>query len=315
MQFKRVGQRLKIYRTQYDPTSLRSRASFVGSVRIDEDGIPADVLTQLDVAEVAEVEAKLASLRGTDAFQVAPVVASIEAATAAAPTIGQSGRNALATAAKALLAALGEAVREEPKAVADAPVPAPAPLDDDDVFVVPTVQKAAPAAPRPVDEVYSVLDDGRLLAKPVAAQTTEDDLPLPSARFRGMVAGRYPNIEIAGLVEDWHADLKSGAVRMPKGTQSAVDESFFFYVPAILRRRLRAMLPALTDREAFAREAEGLSWEHGLTVDGDQLWHYAVALEASNVTFVWMPKTDIIAEDLKAWLETPHKRIPDAVTE
>lgn len=298
MQFKTVGQRLKIYRTQYDATSLRSRAAFVGSVRIDEEGIPADVLGLLDAAEVAEVEAKLASLRGADAFQVAPVVASIEAAVVAAPTIGQSGRNALATAAKALLAALGEAVQEAPVA---APAVATAPV--------------APVAPAASDEVYVVLDDGRLLAKPVAAETDADDLPLPSERFRSMVADRYPNVEIAGLVEDWHADLKAGALRMPGGTQSAADESFFFHVPAILRRRLRSQLPALNDREEFDREAEGIAWEHNLTVDGDQLWHYAVALEAVNEAFVWQPQSGILAEDLKAWLDTPKKRLPDAVTE
>lgn len=204
---------------------------------------------------------------------------------------------------------------DEPKSAADAPAGVQYDLDEDDVFAIPTIQKTVPAAPAASDDVYSILSDGRLLAKPVAVQTTEDNLPLPSARFRSMVSDRYPNVDVSGLVDDWHADLKSAAARMPKPIQSAADESFFFHVPAIIRRRLRAELPALNDRDAFDREAEGIAWEHSLSVDGNKLWHYAVALESVSVEFIWQPRSGIFAEDLKAWLETPYKRMNDAVAE
>lgn len=307
---------VKVYRAG---SARRAGGSpFIGSFPVGE-AVPdeiAEKLTQSDAAKVQEKSDEAAA-------ELAPAVldevkSGLVFLSRHAASLSEDQRKAVQFAFAVFRRGCEiapSALPEEPKAAADAPVPAPAILDEDDVFAVPSVQKAAPAAPAVADEVYSVLNDGRLLAKPVAAQTDAEDLPLPSARFRAMVADRYPDVEIAGLVDYWHADLKSGALRMPKPIQSAADESFFFHVPAILRRRLRAELPALNDREAFDREAEGLAWEHSLTVVGDQLWHYAVALEAVSVAFVWQPKSAVLVEDLKAWLETPHKRMPDAVTE
>ena len=302
------GRRVKVYRA-----GAARRASdgspLLGSLPV-HGAVPRAIASAIGTGDIEKIEAvaKAAAIRLAPAV-VAEVVEGCAHLASVGGHLSDADRARLRSAAAVLLSALEASAPTDATAAAGIASDAPP-------AVPPGLEPPAPAASSGAD-IYSVDDGGRLVARSAPAETDAAGRPLPSQRFRAMAAARYPGVDIDGLVAAWHADLASGAARRSGSIQSAADQDFLFHVPRIVRRRLRAELPDLRDRDAFDRLAEGLAWESSLDVDGARLRRYAVALDATNERTVWQPKSHTLVEDLRAWIGAPEARPPqvDAVAD
>lgn len=318
LRYPKSKDRVKVYRTVYDPAAKRGKSAFLGSMPNGATAIPDSILVQLSDVDRADLEAKLgltetaASAAAEGGYGLEETIAALAAFAEAAPTMLVSDRQRLSVAAKAMLTAFSRigvmmtiggidyVERGDGKLTV---------LDNDgsDPFTIPTpMRKAAPG-----EQVYRTDDEGRIVTKNVLAESTSDGLPVPSDGIIGKVSDTYSGIDVNGLVTEWHDTVRSHADRYAGWSQSAVDERFFFDAAGIVRRRLRAQLPAISDRDGFDREAEGLAWEHSLKVNGEILRYYARILDG-NAPSVWMPKACNVADDLRVWQSTPERHRPAA---
>lgn len=303
----------KVYRRSYDQALKRPKSVYVGSLPIGAAEVPDELCALLTADEIGQLRIKLGLTAAADTITVAAsedgygiekTIAALAAFAEAAPTMLASDRDRLTIAARSMVAAfrrigvitIGNVNYVE--RVGGGPLGGQLTIidGDDDPFAIPVPPRKA----EPDEQVYRTGDNGRITVKTVLAEVS-GGLPVPSDFIRAKVGERYPEIDVDGLVSDWHDSIRDKAGRYEGKTQGDADEDFILAVPRIVADRLRAKLPSGTRVADFKDEAERISWEDGIQVTAEQLWRYAKRLEGFGGDRR-TPVSDDLLTDIRAFL-------------
>ncbi|NUB23349.1 hypothetical protein [Azospirillum brasilense] len=302
--------RVKVYRTAYDPVAKRGKANFIGSMPNGATAIPDSILVQLSDDERADMEAKMGLTKPAPAtdevHSLDGTIAALMSFAEVAAEMPAADRERLMTAMKAVMAALDSVQKPRPKGVIsmhdidyierkDGHLTV---LEDDgaDPFAIPVPTRKAAAG----EEVYGAADDGRIVAKVVVADEA-DVLPRPSDFIRAKAADRYPGIDLGSIVAAWHESIRPNAERLTGKSQADIDQEFIFSVPRLVAASIRAKLPSGNKIGDYADEAERLSWEDSVAVTAEQLWQYVCLLEGRFGDHRTPVSVDLLT-DLRAYL-------------